>query len=177
MPAKYNLTPELRMKLKQPLGTLIRGSFTETMSRFSDIVNKQRPPSIISVGDTVSKNLAKNHIFPKLSIVDNKCMRKNIQPVLLAAEKTYRVRNPQGTITEEAVTAIHEALQTNQHAKMVVDGEEDLLTLVAIMQAPQDSFVLYGQPREGIVVVKVTADKKAEISEILRAMERVRKTK
>jgi len=172
MPTKYNLTPELRVRLRQPLGTLIRGSFTETTKRFSDMVNKEKPSSIISVGDTVSKNLAKNHILPKLSIIDNRCMRKSIRPTLLATEKTFHVKNPQGTITEEAIAAVREALQDSQNAKIVVEGEEDLLTLIAIMQAPQDSLVLYGQPHEGIVVVKVTRDKKAEVSEILRAMEK-----
>jgi len=172
MPIKYNLTPLLRAKLKQPLGTLIRGSFTETTKRFSEMVNKEQPSSIIAVGDTVSKNLAKNHILAKLSIIDNKCMRKNVQPIPLATEKTFHVKNPQGTITEEAIAAVQEALQGSQHSKIVVEGEEDLLTLIAIMNAPQDSFVLYGQPHEGIVVVKVTQGKKTEISELLKAMEK-----
>jgi hypothetical protein len=172
MPIKYNLTPLLRAKLKQPLGTLIRGSFTETTKRFSEMVNKEQPSSIIAVGDTVSKNLAKNHILAKLSIIDNKCMRKNVQPTPLATEKTFHVKNPQGTITEEAIAAVQEALQGSQHSKIVVEGEEDLLALIAIMNAPQDSFVLYGQPHEGIVVVKVTQGKKTEISELLKAMEK-----
>ena len=172
MPIKYNLTPLLRAKLKQPLGTLIRGSFTETTKRFSEMVNKEQPSSIIAVGDTVSKNLAKNHILAKLSIIDNKCMRKNVQPIPLATEKTFHVKNPQGTITEEAIAAVQEALQGSHHSKIVVEGEEDLLTLIAIMNAPQDSFVLYGQPHEGIVVVKVTQGKKTEISELLKAMEK-----
>jgi uncharacterized protein (UPF0218 family) len=175
MPIKYNLTPELRAKLKQPLGTLIRGSFTETTKRFSEMVNKEKPPSIISVGDTVSRNLTTNHILPELSIIDNKCMRRSIQPTLLATERIFHVKNPQGTITEEAIAAIQEALQSNQHARIVVEGEEDLLTLIAIMRAPQDSFVLYGQPHEGIVVVKVTEGKKTEVSEILKAMEKCSK--
>jgi uncharacterized protein (UPF0218 family) len=172
MPIKYNLTPELRVKLKQPLGTLIRGSFTETTKRFSEMVNKEQPTSIIAVGDTVSKNLAKNHIVAKLSIIDNKCMRRNVQSTPLATEKTLHVKNPQATITQEAIAAVQEALQSSQHTKIVVEGEEDLLTLIAIMNAPQDSFVLYGQPHEGIVVVKVTQAKKTEISELLRAMEK-----
>jgi uncharacterized protein (UPF0218 family) len=172
MPIKYNLTPELRIRLKQPLGTLIRGSFTETTKRFSDMVNKEHPSSIIAVGDTVSKNLAKNHILAKLSIIDNKCMRKNVQSTPLATERIFHVKNPQGTITEEAIAAIQEALEGSQHTKIVVEGEEDLLALIAIMNAPQDSFVLYGQPHEGIVVVKVTQAKKTEISELLKAMEK-----
>ena len=172
MPVRYNLTQELRAKLKQPLGTLIRGSFTETTKRFSDMVNKEQPTSIIAVGDTVSKNLAKNQILAKLSIIDNKCMRKNVPPTPLATQKTFHVKNPQGTITEEAIATVQEALRSNQHTKIIVEGEEDLLTLIAIMNAPQDSFVLYGQPHEGIVIVKVTREKKTEISELLRAMEK-----
>jgi uncharacterized protein (UPF0218 family) len=177
MPVKYTLTPELRLKLKQPIGRLIRGSFSETTKRFIDIVRKESPPIIISVGDTVSRNLATTKIGAKLSIIDNKCMRKSAQPFLIAAVKSVYVRNPQGTITDEAIEAIKNALQSDVNVRMIVEGEEDLLALTAIMQAPVDSLVLYGQPFEGIVVVKVTPDKKAEVSGILEAMEKSRKTK
>jgi hypothetical protein len=172
MPIKYNITPELRVKLKQPLGTLIRGSFVETMKRFKAMVDNEKPSTIISVGDTVSKNLTKDHLFPHLLIIDNKCMRKSILPTALAADRTIYIRNPQGTITDEAVVAIQEAVRGSHRVKMVVDGEEDLLTLIAIIYAPENSFVVYGQPYEGIVVVKATPDKKAEIAEILKTMEK-----
>jgi uncharacterized protein (UPF0218 family) len=176
MPIKYNLTPELRIKLKLPLGTLIRGSFIETMKRLKIMVDKETPPSIISVGDTVSRNLAKNHFLTHLSIIDNKCMRKSILPTPLVADRTVYVKNPQGTITEEAIASIQDAIKDNQHVKIVVDGEEDLLTLIAIMYARENSFVVYGQPYEGIVVVKATPDKKAQIAEILKAMEKSSKS-
>ena len=42
----------------------------------------------------------------------------------------------------------------------MVDGEEDLLALVAVLYAPQNSFVVYGQPHCGIVFVKVTSRRK-----------------
>jgi uncharacterized protein (UPF0218 family) len=54
--------------------------------------------------------------------------------------------------------------------RRLVEGEEDLLTLIAIMEAPNNSIIVYGQPYEGIVAVKVTQEKKTEISEILKAM-------
>jgi uncharacterized protein (UPF0218 family) len=170
MPTEYSLTPELRTRLKQPLGTLIRGSFTETIRRFSELVSKEKTTGIISVGDTVSKNLARTHITAKLSIVDNKCMRKSVGPVMLPAEQTFYVKNPRGTITEESIMAIRQALKSDRNARIIVDGEEDLLALIAIKEAPENSFVLYGQPREGIVVVKVTSDKRAQVQEILGAM-------
>ncbi len=173
----YSLTPELRRKLREPLGILIRGSFSETMKRFKDITEKEKPSRTISVGDTVSKNLVKNHMFPQLSIVDNRVMRKRVQPTSLAAENAICVRNPPGTITEEALLAIRDAFKSNRRVKIVVDGEEDLLTLIAVFYAPENSFVVYGQPYEGVVVVRVTPEKKAEVAEILKAMENVRKAK
>ena len=173
----YSLTPELRRKLREPLGILIRGSFSETMKRFKDITEKEKPSWTVSVGDTVSKNLVKNHMFPQLSIVDNRVMRKRIQPTSLAAENTIYVRNPPGTITEEALLAIQDAFKSNRRVKIVVDGEEDLLVLIAVFYAPENSFVVYGQPYEGVVVVKVTPEKKAEVAEILKVMENVRKAK
>lgn len=172
----HRLTPELRRKLKKPIGKLIRGPFSQTMKKFKDIVKKENPPRIISVGDIVSKNLVKNDAFPQLSIVDNRVMRKSIKPIALVADETAMVKNPPGTITEEALTAIQEALKSNRRFKIVVDGEEDLLTLIAVLYAPENSFIVYGQPREGVVIVKATREKKAEVAEILKAMETVSKS-
>lgn len=173
----YILTPELRVRLKKPLGTLIRGSFKETMERVKEIVEKDKPVAIISVGDTVSKNLMENHMRPQLSIVDNKVMRRNIPPMPFTAEKIIHVRNPPGTITEEAAAAIEEAIKNGCHVRIIVDGEEDLLTLIAVQYAPENSLVVYGQPYQGVVAVKVTQDKKAEVKEILKIMEEVGKAK
>jgi uncharacterized protein (UPF0218 family) len=177
MAIAYSLPIELREKLKQPLGTLVRGSFAETMNRLRDMVKEEEPSCVVSVGDTVSKNLEKNHILPKLSIIDNKAMRKATRPFSSTAERTMYVRNPKATITDEAVQAIRDSLRDNSRTRMIVDGEEDLLTLIAILYAPEDSFVIYGQPYEGIVVVKSTHAKKEEVSRILKSMENARKAK
>jgi hypothetical protein len=173
----YTLTPELRIKLKKPIGTLIRGSYAETIKKLLNMIKEEKPSTIISVGDTVSKNIAKNHVLPQLAIIDNRVMRRRIQPISTTAERIIHVKNPPGTITEEAITAIQDALKSSCHVKIIVDGEEDLLTLAAVLYAPQNSFVIYGQPYEGIVIVKVTPEKKAEVYEILKAMKTVRKTK
>jgi uncharacterized protein (UPF0218 family) len=143
------------------------------MKRLKDMIEEEKPALIISVGDTVSKNLVKNLLFPRLAVVDNICMRRTVREQLqLTADKTVYVRNPQATITTEAIAAIQDALKNYSSVKIVVDGEEDPLTLIAVLYAPEGSFVLYGQPYEGIVVVKVTPDKKAEVAEILKEMDR-----
>ena len=176
MAIAYSVTPELRVRLREPFGMLIRGSFAETMGKMDNIVKREKPPVVVSVGDTVSRNLHEHQLNPQLSITDNKRMRKRIKPRIFTA-KLFHVKNPQGTITEEAITAIKEALESDERVHIIVDGEEDLLTLIAVLYAPENSLVVYGQPYEGIVVVKVTSEKKAEATEILKAMKTVRKAK
>ena len=177
MTVVYSLTPKLRVTLKRPLGTLIRGSFAETMEEFKNFVTREKPTRVISVGDTVSKNLVKASIIPDLTILDNKTMRRSIKPVKFITGKNIEVTNPPATITSEAESAIRNSLETNNRTRITVTGEEDLLTLIAIMHAPENAVVVYGQPYEGIVVVKVTPTKKNEVATILKAMETARKAK
>lgn len=171
----YALTPELREKLKRPLGILVSGSFTETIRQLKQMIAKENPPCLITVGDTVSRNSLRGGIQPQLIIVDNLAMRKNVHPVQAAVEKVFTVVNPAGTITKAAEQAVCTAIEKKEHVKLIVDGEEDLLTLIAIKCVSETSLVVYGQPREGIVIVKVTAEKKKEIGEILDVMRRARK--
>lgn len=173
----YSLTPELRIKLKKPIGKLIKGSFAETMKKFKVIIKQEKASVIISVGDTVSRNLAENQIQPKLSIIDNKRMRKRTKEKKPEGKKAIHAKNPPGTITEEAIIAIQKSIKSSQYVKIVVDGEEDLLTLIAILYAPKNALVVYGQPYEGVVVVKATPEKKTMVAEILKTMEVVRKAK
>jgi uncharacterized protein (UPF0218 family) len=171
MDTAYVLPLKLRGRLKKPLGELIKGSSEETVSVFKQIVEREKPMGIVSVGDAVSKNLVENGISPNLLIIDNRVMRKNITPVSLNADVEKRVKNPPGTITFEALNAVREALKSDHRTKIIVDGEEDLLALCAILYAPENFFIVYGQPSEGIVVVKATKRKKEEVAGILRAME------
>jgi uncharacterized protein (UPF0218 family) len=171
MTIAYTLTPELRIKLKEPFGNLIQGAPVETMGRMKELFEKEKPPKIISVGDVISRNLHKYKINPQLTIIDNISLREQAMPQEAAVEKTVYVNNPQGTITQEAILAVKEALERNeQHTHIVVKGEEDLLTLIAVLYAPENAFVVYGQPYSGIVVVRVTSEKKAQAQEFLNAM-------
>ena len=173
----YCVTSELREKFKEPFGLLLAGTFSETMTKLKSIVKKEKPPVIVSVGDTVSRNLHSHDLRPNLSVTDNQSMRRRVKPSTFEDKKIVHVKNPQGTITEEAFAAVQKALEkTGDHIHLVVDGEEDLLTLVAVLYAPEGSFVVYGQPYQGIIVVKVTPEKRAEAKALLNAMS-VRKAK
>jgi len=175
MTIEYTVTPELRIKLKEPFGTLIQGPFNETMDKMEELVEKEKPPKIISVGDVVSRNLHQHGVHPQLTIIDNKSLRNQAVLERVTAEKTVHVTNPQGTITKEARTAVKQAIDRNEHTHIVVDGEEDLLTLIAVLYAPENAVVVYGQPYTGIVVVKVTPQKKAQAEKFLKAMKPLEK--
>jgi hypothetical protein len=170
MPVAYCVTPEILQKFKDPFGTLIEGSFSEAMAKLQDIINKEKPTKIISVGDTVSRNLHAYNIVPHLAITDDKSMRKKLKPKIFSGKKLVRVKNPAGSLTEEAIRAISNAVEGNEETQILVEGEEDMLTLVAVLYAPENAFVLYGQPNRGIVLVKITEEKKAEAQQILKSM-------
>ena len=128
------------MKFKEPFGSLIEGTFEETMAKMKQLVDKEKSPLIISVGDVVSRNLHEHGLHPQTTIIDNKSLRNQTMPEKDSVEKTVHVNNPQGTITKEAIAAIKEAIEKNKHTHIVVDGEEDLLTLIAVLYAPQNGF-------------------------------------
>lgn len=171
MPIVYTITPEFRVKFKEPFGLLVKGSFDQTMAKMRE-VKAQNPPKIITVGDVVTNNLQSYNIPFDLAIIDNQCMRKKIQTAVAYTSRAVNVKNPQGTITGEAIEAIKNALECEERVHIVVDGEEDLLAIIAVLYAPENSVVVYGQPYEGIVLVKISPEKKTEASEFLKAMEK-----
>jgi len=173
----YRINAKLRRKLQSPFGLLIKGFLPDNKDEIEKILQINQPPILISVGDIVSRDLSKNQFNPKLIIIDNKCMRKKIEPKKFSVEKIFRAKNPPGTITDEATKAIREALESNKRAQIVIDGEEDLLVLIVILHAPKNAFVIYGQPNEGIVLIKVTEKRKEEVRSILKDMKTFRKAK
>lgn len=144
------------------------------MKELGKLIERERPSKIISVGDVVSDNMIKHNIHPQVLVVDNRVMRETIKPILADVDRTLHVKNPPGTLTDEAWLVMQEAMEGSQRTRVLVDGEEDLITLVAVLCAPEDSMVVYGQPHEGIVVVKVTEEKRKIIRSIVEAMERLK---
>jgi uncharacterized protein (UPF0218 family) len=161
----------LRKELKKPQGLLIEGPLEKTMKRLKELIDKEKPSMVISVGDIVSRNMIEHGFSLDVLIVDNRVMRKAIQPITVDADQTLCAENPAGAITEEAWAAIRSAVEQKGQTRVIVDGEEDLLTLVTVLSAPEHALVVYGQPHVGIVVVKVTEETKKKMQRIVDAME------
>ena len=171
-----SLTIELREELKKPQGLLLEGPFEETMKTLKELIEKEKPPAVISVGDIVSMHMLNYGLSLDVLIVDNKTMRKAISPIIVDSNYTLHAKNPPGTITNEAWNAIRTAIKLKGLKKIIIDGEEDLLTIVTVLSAPKDALVVYGQPNVGVVVVKVSEKKKKDMQNIVDLMKETSKS-
>jgi len=155
------------------LGDLCKGNGLECVQAMD--LDLKAAVKLIAVGDMTAFYLLKASIVPDVVIVDNKTKRMPIPDHVVKSldhdsYKTVEVKNPPATLTKELMDMIRESLQEADRIKIVVDGEEDLATLPAILYAPLGSVVVYGQPNEGSVMVKVTTDKKKHIEELMKQM-------
>jgi len=146
------------------------------MTELSELILRMQPKCIISVGDIVSQNVLKHGIQAQIIIVDNRVMRENSEPIKAKINRKMNVKNPAGRLTPETWQVIEQALKQKQPTQVIVEGEEDLLTLVAVLEAPENSLVVYGQPHEGVVAVKTDKKTKEKVQEILEAMKTLPKS-
>ena len=170
------LSIELREELKKPQGLLIEGPSEDAMKQLKAIIKKDSPSRVISVGDIVSQHMLDFGLPLDVLIVDNKTMRKAINPIVVDVDQTLYAKNPSGTITEDAWNVIRDAIGYEGRTKVMIDGEEDLLTVVAVLSAPEDALVVYGQPNVGIVAVKVTEERKENMRRIVDLMKQSSKS-
>jgi hypothetical protein len=157
------ISEEIRSLLKKPFGKVFKG---KDLLPAEAIKEKLKGEKVIVVGDVTRKNILAVGIKPSLAVIDLKTKRE-IKEDLIFKEKTVKTKNPPGMITKELWDKIHESMD-KQGSLIVVDGEEDLAVLPCILEADWDSIVLYGQPDEGIVMVKVTEEKKFDAGTIIK---------
>jgi len=166
--------------LRKPLGRVISSFSTVPqvqLQKMKDDSLQQGCISHISVGDVITYNLIKEGIHPSLSIIDGVTQRKALKSDfmnLILNEGYSNAPNKKGTIQKESVKAIYSLFTefNSGHNKAIkqlfIHGEEDLLTLVAILFAPLASHVWYGQQGVGAVDVRVTEKKKQIVYNLIR---------
>lgn len=147
------LPDAFRESLKKPLGMLIAGSPRQTLPHVLEFIRKQNPPLIVTIGDECSKITAHIDCVRWVSVFDSKVERRPVDSSTLRADCTLKVVNQAGTLTADARRVLRAALRSSSNINVMVDGEEDLLTLAALLYAPNGTIVMYGQPGEGIVTV------------------------
>ncbi len=140
------LPPECRGLFKKPFGLLY--------PEFSDVVSKLDGRCFCTVGDVVTQNAFLHNLRPDVSVIDGvtkrcRCVSKPALP-----DHVLRVTNPAGTITDELVDTLRQAVEMRPSVVMV-DGEEDLAVLPLVEILPDSAVILYGQPDEGVVFCEV----------------------
>ncbi|MDE1857820.1 MAG: DUF359 domain-containing protein [Thaumarchaeota archaeon] len=163
----YKLPEKLRPKLAKPLGHVFTGQETGG-SEFRDLAGLA--PMVITVGDRVTETLGEAGRTPEVQVVDGVERRTRREPPELPYRRQIRVKNPAGTITSEAIAGMRKAFSGTKPARVLVDGEEDLMTMLAVAMAPISSVVFYGQPGVGVVAVRVSAASKSRNRAILAEM-------
>lgn len=164
---RLTLPERLRQQLAKPIGRLLTGDHIGTS------IEAHRNGTVMTVGDITTKMFLTAGVVPNLAIVDFQVARKPFRD--LDAEFTkrnlYRVHvgSGPGFIAQEALTLIRKwAMHQDGHEALVVDGEEDLLTIPAIAYGPVGAVVYYGQPNEGLVEVEITREKQSEALALIR---------
>jgi uncharacterized protein (UPF0218 family) len=151
-------------KLKQPFGTLIPDKEV-TKQKLSSLLKDAE--KVIAVGDATTERLFGFGIIPDVAVVDGKERRsKRTYPANYQAQE-IRCANPAGGISKQAVDVLQGALKAREAVRVLVEGEEDLLALPLFVMAPEGSAVLYGQPLEGMVVVKITTTKQKQAKDLM----------
>lgn len=163
------LPEELRSELKEPAGPL----YTETEAMLADASSP-----LVTVGDVVTYHVIEAGTTPDIALVDDRTERSAVEETVAETIATYdgfdherTVRNPPATLSAELVSALATALEDDESTLLVVDGEEDLAALPAIVAAPEGASVVYGQPGEGMVLVRVDETVRSRMRELLSRME------
>jgi uncharacterized protein (UPF0218 family) len=158
------LPEELRSAFKDPLGPVETDA--ETLLR--DVTGP-----LVAVGDIVTYHFVQAGRQPDVALVDERTKREAVDDEVreTVVDPDVTVPNPAGTLTEELVVAICEALEDGEPTTILVDGEEDLATIPAIVAAPVGASVVYGQPDVGMVHIHVSEELKDEIRDLVDRMD------
>jgi len=166
---------DLRNSLKKPIDEL----YAHVREVFDEV---KKPVMLISVGDVVYQKLLEQRIKPSIAIVDLKIGRKKLASQGDAlrgwrGQFDYVVKNKAGTVSKTLIEVLKKAVKryllTKKTLLIRIIGEEDLAVIPAILVAPLQSIIIYGQPPlngipVGVVKVIVTEEKKKWVVDLLK---------
>ena len=163
------LPDNLRSRLKSPLGLLLLESEVNKKNIQKHISENSY---IITVGDRTTEKMLDFGLIPSLQIIDGQEKRiKRDIPKNFEVSTDMTCENPAAEITSQSIETIKQAFLSKTPIRITVDGEEDLLVIPVCIYAPENSVVMYGQPNEGLVIVKITPEIRNKTQTLLDSME------
>jgi uncharacterized protein (UPF0218 family)/phosphopantetheine adenylyltransferase len=161
---------EGRAGLKTPKGEVFAEKDGPPEKRVVSKIREELPDCVIAVGDVTTSTLLKEGYTPRVMIVDGITKRGPFEEQF-TAERVYTIFNPQAVIYPEAWSVIDTAIQDDENSLILVEGEEDLMGFPAVLLAPDNSVVLYGQPDVGIVWIPVNDENRKIARGLLEEMQ------
>ncbi|PSQ16837.1 DUF359 domain-containing protein [Halobacteriales archaeon QS_8_69_26] len=158
------LPESARDEFKDPLGPV----FTD-----ADALLSEAGDPLVAVGDVVTYHLLEAGRRPDLAVVDGITQRGPVEDAIRerVVEGDGKVPNPAATLSADLLRAIRRGLDADDPATVVVDGEEDLATLPAVLALPEGASVVYGQPGEGMVLVTVSPETRERAEALFRTLD------
>ena len=162
--------PEARRDaFKDPLGPVYEGP---------DVLLADADEPIVAVGDVVTYHLRRVGRDPDVALVDGRTEREAVDEELRQVilhegpeRREMEATNDPGTLSRDLLETLRAAIDADEPVVLRVHGEEDLAALPAIIALPLGGSVVYGQPEEGMVLVRVDEASKADARELLDLME------
>ncbi len=166
------IMPELlRDVLQKPLGHILAGP------EIARSIKTHAAGVTVAVGDVTTKTLLDHAVQPTLAIIDLRVARQPyhlLQPYIDSQlPHCVSVNSGPGYISQSAMKVLEgwatqiKSKSTRPTRVIVVAGEEDLLTLPAIIHGPNGAVVYYGQPNKGLVELLLTDQMKKEAKKLL----------
>jgi GTP-dependent dephospho-CoA kinase len=152
------LPEEQRKFFKVPFGILYPD--------IADIIPLLQGKQVYTVGDVVTHRLIQQGINPTIAIIDGHTMRSPCDRTPVLYDHCIRVKNPPGSLSDELIEGLNEAVKHPQ-VMIYVDGEEDLAVIPLLIASNEGSVILYGQPGEGVVLCLVDPKAKEKARDML----------
>jgi uncharacterized protein (UPF0218 family) len=189
----YKITAKARKILGEPVGLLFPGPPKESIPKAIDFLNtfekensiKKNQRYITCVGDVVTESFfANSFLMEKIlwAFIDGKTLRnENLNSDFRKRYRELNLTNPQGAITDEAISFIKKYDFNDSVSIVLIDGEEDLLVLPLTLELPDNYLIFYGQPPitsaeknipAGLGLVIVNEDLKSKTKNLLSEFER-----
>lgn len=159
----WTINEELRGLLSRPFGPIF------SSEEYLGLLRQKSMSRVITVGDVVSSFAVSKGYRPHIAVVDQKTKREGFGFNWRRFRPT-KAWNPPGTISLESLVRFVELLNKKKRSVLLVEGEEDMLTLLAILVSPPGYTVFYGQPNQGVVCVEIDKTKRLEAINIFKQM-------
>ncbi|MGA2911156.1 MAG: pantetheine-phosphate adenylyltransferase [Candidatus Levyibacteriota bacterium] len=130
----------------------------------------------IVVGDATAQKFNGKKVGQFLSIVDFLIKREikfhQLSELGFDGENIQHITNHHGAITPELFQAVQSAFKTKTQTVILIDGEDDLAVLPALLVAPLGFSIFYGQPNEGLVQILVTEENKEKAYQLIQSFDK-----